>query len=319
MSFLRRITVLCNGVVVTVAAVLSPAAASESVTRWAPPGIASALFESHAAFDPVTADLLFVRSSKEFSGWHILASHCGPRGWSEPKPPAFAAPGLEADPFFTADGHWLYFISTRATGSSRSQDLDIWRMQRDGAGKWAVPERLPEPVNSPGAEWFARPAPDGWLYFGSDRPGGQGKTDIWRARMDGEGHWQVENPGPSINGAGNEYEPLPSPDGKRLIVEADDGYFESDRLATGWSPRRRLGAAINDNGSEIGAVFSPSGRSLLFARDIKGNDSGEFFVWRLDGAEDWPVSCPPATAPHARPAMAPQSSLDQRMREPSRR
>jgi Tol biopolymer transport system component len=283
---------LVNGVAIAVAAILSPAVASESVTRWAPPGIASPLFESHAAFDPVTGDVLFVRSSKEFRGWHIVTSQCGAHGWTEAQPATFAAPGLEADPFFTADGRWLYFISTRATGSAKSQDLDIWRMQRDAAGKWGAPERLPEPVNSSGAEWFPRPAADGWLYFGSDRPGGQGKTDIWRARTDAKGQWHVENPGPALNGPGNEYEPLPSPDGKRLIVQVDDSYFESDRVANGWSPRRRLGPEINVNGSEIGAAFSPSGRTLLFARDIKGDDSGEFFVWHLDGTEKWPPACP---------------------------
>jgi hypothetical protein len=288
MTFLYR--TLANGL--TLAAALPPAVAAESVTHWAPPAIASPLFESHAAFDPVTGDLLFVRSSKEFRGWHILASHCGPQGWTEPQPAAFAAPGLEADPFFTAEGRWLYFISTRATGSARSEDLDIWRMKRDRAGKWGAAERLPEPVSSPGAEWFPRPAPDGWLYFGSDRPGGRGKTDIWRARTDAKGQWQVENLGPSINGPGNEYEPLPSPDGKHLVVESDDGYFEFDLDGQGWSARRRLGAAINENGSEIGAVFSPSGHSLLFARDVKGNDSGEFFIWRGQGTEDWPPACP---------------------------
>src|SRR5581483_12097581 len=55
-------------------------------TRWAPAGIASALFESHAAFDPVTGDLLFVRSAKDFTGWHLLMSHCGASGWTSPQP-----------------------------------------------------------------------------------------------------------------------------------------------------------------------------------------------------------------------------------------
>lgn len=286
----RRIGSLIAALMLGAAAALAPAA--ERVAHWAPPAIASPLFESHAAFDPVTGDLLFVRSSKEFRGWHILESHCGPQGWSEPQPPAFAAPGLEADPFFTADGRWLYFISTRASGIASAEHLDIWRMHRDPTGKWSAPERLPEPVSSPGAEWFPRPAADGWLYFGSDRPGGHGKTDIWRARQDAKGQWRVENAGAAINGPGNEYEALPSPDGKRLIVEADEGYFESDRVGEGWSPRRRLGAAINVNGSEIGALFSPSGRSLLFARDTKSDDSGELFVWHLQGTEDWPPRCP---------------------------
>jgi Tol biopolymer transport system component len=264
----------------------------QNPTHWAPAGIASPLFESHAAFDPRTGDFLFVRSSKEFTGWHLLLSRCGDSGWTDPRPPAFAAPGLEADPFFTPDGRWLYFNSTRATGSSHSRDLDIWRMQRDAGGHWGAPERLPEPVNSASAEWFPRPGADGWLYFGSGRPGGLGKTDIWRARSDNRGLWRVENLGPSVNGSGNEYEPLPSPDGKRLIIATEDGYYESLRRGETWLPRQRLGPQINANANEIGAVFSPTGHSLLFARDLKDNGSGEFFVWRLQGNEDWPPTCP---------------------------
>ena len=77
---------------------------------------------------------------------------------------------------------------------------------------------------------------------------------------------------------------------------ASDGLYETRRTDTGWSPRVKLPPAVNVNGSEIGAVFSPSGRTLLFSRDTKGPDSGEFFVLREDGAEDWPPACPAAPA-----------------------
>jgi hypothetical protein len=59
-----------------------------------------------------------------------------------------------------------------------------------------------------------------------------------------------------------------------------------------FDPRRKLGPAVNVNGTEIGALFSPSGRSLLFARDTRGADSGEFFVWYEHGPEAWPPDCP---------------------------
>jgi hypothetical protein len=45
----------------------------------------------------------------------------------------------------------------------------------------------------------------------------------------------------------------------------------------------------------MGALFSPSGKTLLFSRDTKGRGSGEFFVLREDGAEDRPPAC--AAAP----------------------
>jgi hypothetical protein len=274
------------------AALLIGAAPAGVVEVWTPAAIASPLFESHPAFDPHTGDLYFVRSEKDFSGWRLLRSRCGAAGWTAPEPPPFAAPGLEADPFFTADGRTLYFISTRATGALTSRALDLWRVDRNAAGQWAAPVRLPDPVNSDQAEWFPRPARDGWLYFGSSRAGGLGRTDIWRARASTDGGWTVENAGPSINSAGDEYEPLPSPDGERLLIAASDGYYEARRRGDGWAPRVKLGAAINGNGSEIGALFSPSGRSILFARDLGEPRSGELLVWRRGGRDAWPPPCP---------------------------
>ena len=277
-----------------VCAVLMAVAAggrAAEVRAWKPQGISSPQFESHAAFDPRTGDLYFVRSSPQFRGWKILVSQCTASGWSEPKPPAFAGDGVEADPFFTPDGRSLYFISSRSVNGVPRKDLDIFRVDRDQKGAWGTPVRLPEPVNSAGAEWFPRPSADGWLYFGSDRPGGHGNTDIWRAREKPSGGWTVENLGPSINTAGDEYEPLPSPDGSRLIVMADGALYESRKTREGWSPRVKLGPEVNAGEMQIGAVFSPSGKTMLFSRDTKGPDSGEFFVLR-EGDEEWPPACP---------------------------
>ncbi len=276
--------------VVLGAMLCGPAHAAEAV-HWIPRGISSPQFESHAAFDPLTGDFYFVRSSPRFEGWRILVSECAEGGWSEPRPPSFAGDGVEADPYFTPDGRSLYFISSRSWNGVKRKDLDIWRVDRDKTGAWGAPVRLPEPVNSKGAEWFPRPARDGWLYFGSDRPGGLGGNDIWRAREDPAGKWSIENLGPAVNTAGDEYEPLPSPDGARMIVMADGGLFETRRVAGGWSPRSKLGPEVNVNGTEIGAVFSPSGKSILFSRDTKEPESGEFFLFRESGEEDWPPAC----------------------------
>ncbi|HEY4368021.1 MAG TPA: hypothetical protein VGN07_12380 [Steroidobacteraceae bacterium] len=272
---------------------LAVAAAPDTsdVVSWTPVGISSPQFESHPAFDPLSSDFYFVRSSPKFEGWRILVSTCTPHGWSQPQSPSFAGDGVEADPWFTRDGQSLYFISTRSTDGIKRKDLDLWRVDRATDGQWGTPSRLPEPINSKGNEWFPRLARDGWLYFGSDRAGGVGKTDIWRARTDERGRWKVENLGPSINSVGNEYEPLLSPDESKMIVAGDDGLYESRRTAAGWSPRVRMPASINANGTEIGALFSPSGKSLLFARDMKNALSGEFMVWHIEGQEDWPANC----------------------------
>jgi hypothetical protein len=283
---------LVNGCSLLICLAAICAHAEPVVTPWAPKPISSAQFESHPAFDPWNGDFYFVRSSPEFKGWRIFVSRCTAEGWSEPASAAFAGDGVEADPFFFNDGRSLYFISNRSTDSVHRQDLDLWRVDRSVDGRWGTPQRLPEPLNSAGQEWFPRPAPDGWLYFGSNRPGGLGRTDIWRARQTSNGQWQVENAGAALNTTADEYEPLPSADGKLMILMAADGLYQSAHTAEGWATREKLPSPININGSEIGALFSPSGKSLLFARDTKAPLSGELFVWHREGTEDWPPPCP---------------------------
>lgn len=287
----RKFVLRLPGCVLLALGATARAQAVETATHWAPSAISTPLFESHGAFDYARNDFYFVRSSRDFRGWRIMVSHCSKKGRETPVDASFAGDGVEADPFITPDGKHLYFISTRSTDGRRHKDLDIWRTDRQAGSGWGIPQRLPEPVNSRSQEWFPRPAADGWLYFGSGRPGGFGKTDIWRARQDANGTWQVENAGAAINTAGDEYEPLPSPDGKRMIVMASDGLYMT-RFENGrWLPKQKLGNEVNVNGTEIGAAFSPSGQSVLFSRDTKGSLSGEFFLWQPHGPEAWPPVC----------------------------
>jgi hypothetical protein len=277
---------------ITLAALIASATlAHAEVTRWTPPIVSSDRFESHAAIDPRTNDLYFVRSAPDFSGWRLFVATCGRQGWTVPVPPSFAADGLEADPWFTPDGKTLYFISSRSTDGQHHEDLDLWKISRSARGAWGTPQRLPEPVNSRAQEWFPRLGAEDWLWFGSGRPGGLGKTDIWRARETSPGHWEVVNAGPAINTDGQEYEAEMSRDGRRLVINTADAMYESRFDGRVWTQRVKMAADINVNGSEIGALLSPSGHSMLFARDTKDADSGEFFLWNDGTRERWPPTC----------------------------
>lgn len=267
---------------------------------WQADPISTAQFESHPAFDRRTGSLYFVRSSPAFSGWRMLASACRDGHWSEPQPAPFAGDGVEADPFIARDGRSLFFISSRSENGVKQKELDIWRVDRSGgAAGWGAPERLPEPVNSGGREWFPRLAADGWLYFGSDRPGGLGATDIYRARQK-QGRWSIENLGPEVNSPGDEYEAEISPDGERMILMADGDLYLLTRDGKGWSKRQKMGPEINTAGLEVGPAFSPSGRTFIFARDygkapLPQGGSGEFVlatdVQGRDWPEEWPRRC----------------------------
>jgi hypothetical protein len=256
-----------------------------AVEPWQVPALASALFESHPAQDPLSGDLYFVRSSAQFSGWRILVSRCREGVYSEAEPAPFSGEGVEADPYFSMDGRRVWFISSRAEAPAKTRDdLDIWYSDRGVNGRWGAPVRLPAPVNSPAAEWFPRGDGEGGLYFGSGREGGFGQTDIYHAVPQGEG-WRVENVGGDVSTSADDYEFEPSRDGRFAVLMSGGALFRLERSASGWGPRQPIRTGLQ--GLHVGPTLSPTGRTLLFAAR-SGDRSGEIF--RI-GDRNWPVTC----------------------------
>ena len=221
-------------------------------------------FDSHPAFTPDGKTVYFVRSTPTFSLWTILLSRFKNGRWNTPEVAPFSGQYSDADPFITPDGTHLYFISNRPVAGKSKQDLDIWVMEKTGAG-WTEPKNLGAPVNSPGSEWYPTVAANGTLYFGSDREGGKGRTDIYRCRLSGGRYSEAENLGDAINTQFNEFEALIAPDESYLILMAGgraegrggfDLYISFNRDGT-WTKPRNLGEKINSIGNEYSPTISP--------------------------------------------------------------
>lgn len=266
--------------------------------RWTPPALASDQYEASPTFSPDGSEMFFFRGDRNFSRYRLFHSRCVNGRWSAATQPEFAAPANfdEADPAFSADGGKLYFVSSREDPRPHDEaDLDIWVVERDAEGRWRKPVRLPEPVNSPGAELLPRPQADGSLVFGSDREGGLGGHDIYVARQTTEG-WKVENLGPQVNTKFSEYEAEVSRDGKLMIVVSDRGdrsHFYPYRLEGGnWIPQPRI--VPKREVFQVGPLLSPTADRLLFAQ-ADGRRSGEIFLLDLvpDPNKDWPPACGP--------------------------
>ncbi len=147
--------------------------------RWTPPAIASNQYEATPTFTPDGREMYFMQSNPPFDHYRLRWSRCESGAWTPPMRPSFAAENVhEGDPFVTPDGKRIYFISMRHDPDPKSEDFDIWYVDRIGNGGWTEPKRLPEPVNSRGAELLPRADVTGVLYFGSNRPGGHGLGDI---------------------------------------------------------------------------------------------------------------------------------------------
>lgn len=228
-------------------------------------------FDSHPAFAPDGRTLYFLRSTPNFNLWTILVSRFEKGRWRTPEVAPFSGQYSDADPFITADGSRFYFISNRPAAGKPKPDLDIWVMEKTAAG-WGEPKNLGAPVNSPGSEWYPTVAAGGTIYFGSDREGGKGRTDIYRSRLLNGRYVEAENLGDAINTQFNEFEPLIAPDESFLIFMAGgrpdgrggfDLYISYNRNG-GWTRPANLGDQINSSGNEYSPVISPDGRYFFW-------------------------------------------------------
>jgi hypothetical protein len=125
-------------------------------------------------------------------------------------------------PALSTKGDALYFGSNRPTAPDDViLDLNLWVTKWEPVdARWGPATYLGSTLNSAGTDNIPLLSRDGhWLFFNSDRSGGQGGVDIWvswRSHVDDDFGWGTPvNLGPLINTAGF--------DGGAAYLENDDG------------------------------------------------------------------------------------------------
>jgi Tol biopolymer transport system component len=230
------------------------------------------------AFSPDQRRVLFGRADDSFERYAIFEARLDDRGhWTRPVHPRFATRWDNADPHISPDGRRVFFISNRPFergGTVARTSFDIWMASRLPDGEWGDAERLPAPVNDPTIdEWSPAVAANGNLYFGADRPGGHGGTDLWRSRLVDGVYQPLENLGDAINSAGLEVEPWISPDERLMIFSAmrrsdslgSYDLYVSRHVDGRWTPARHLPAPINSPDRDFNQSVSPDGRWMYYS------------------------------------------------------
>jgi Tol biopolymer transport system component len=114
---------------------------------------------------------------------------------------------------------------------------------------------------------------DGTLYFSSDRDGGEGGLDLYRAPRVAGRYPAAYNLGPPVNTGDGDDLPFIAPDESYLIFASDRpgglgnrDLYVSFRVDGRWTAPRNLGSPINSPAWDIYPSVSPDGRYLFFTR-----------------------------------------------------
>ena len=236
--------------------------------------ISTADDESHPAFTPDGKTIYFLKNDPSFNHWTIVVSHEQNGKWIKPEVAPFSGQFSDADPFITLDGERFFFISTRPVNGKPKEDTDIWMLKKKDNGRgasatWSEPQHL-DAVNSDANEWFPTASKNGNLYFGSERPGGKGKCDLYVSRLVDGKYQTPENLGEPINTAGNEVEPFIAPDESYIIFagtglpESRGAYdlYMSFRRDGGWTKPTNLGDKINSVAWDFHRKFRLTGNGF---------------------------------------------------------
>ncbi|MED6299148.1 MAG: hypothetical protein VX860_03575, partial [Verrucomicrobiota bacterium] len=152
---------------------------------------------------------------------------------------------------FSSDGRRMALVLEREKGS------DVFISSWDGR-VWSAPESITNINTDSNERGPAFSASGNYLYFSSDREGGQGGYDIYAALWNGKEWANVQGLGSSVNGPSNETGPAPSSDDSIL-------YFSSDRNI---AEDQDIYAAVREQGSGK----DPKSAPLKFADSLPVKD-----------------------------------------------
>ncbi len=175
------------------------------------------------------------------------------------------------------DGNTIIYARGNSTSSKDLPDVALFASYFRGAG---FTQPIWMPVNEDEFWWNSTPAfsPDGSeLYFASNRPGGFGGIDLYKATKLANGDFgNAVNLGPTINTPGNEMFPRPTRDGKFFF--ASDGHpgfgeldlFVAEKDDAGGMVVKNLGQNFNSEDDDFGIFFTEYPKSGFISSNRDG-------------------------------------------------
>ncbi|MCU0455505.1 MAG: hypothetical protein MUE74_04310 [Bacteroidales bacterium] len=247
---------------------------------FAPEIIATGFYERDITISPDGSEVFYGL----LTGRHvtILYTRFLNGRWTEPEIAPFARNSqyFFLEPCFSADGKAVYFLSTKPPAGKEPKPgwtyQNIWASDKNEDGTWSEIYNPDTVLNRPNSQFYPSLTKTGTLYFTrSDEK--TGRSEILRAKKNGNSFGPPELLPPVVNGNGNIYNAFISPDESFLIAcvenknnEINPGYsnyyiFFRDNNDN-WSEGISFGPEINIKESNaISASVSPDGKYMFFS------------------------------------------------------
>ncbi|MEL6592476.1 MAG: exo-alpha-sialidase [Bacteroidota bacterium] len=206
----------------------------------------------------------------------IVLQHNTLKGWGNPEVAPFSGRYRDLEPFFSPDGLYLYFASTRPLPEGGdSMGVNLWRVKHMG-DCWGEPKALSKLINRAGDDFYPSLAANGNLYFTAAYDDAIGREDIYLARWE-EGRYQQPEPLDSaVNSKGFEFNAFVDPQEQYLVYTA---YAREDDMGRGdlyisfrtedgrWTNGQNLGPRVNTPFLDYCPFVSPDGSTLYFTSE----------------------------------------------------
>lgn len=220
-------------------------------------------------------------------GWDLWQAELRDGRWMDPRPLPANSAANDFDPFFSADGHWLYFFSNREGGFGGD---DLYRVALSDDGGYGQAENLGAGVNTDGDEWAPTLSNDGKrLLFASDGHGGAGGHDLFVARWDGKA-FVAPKALPGVNTAADEFDGAWLDDGRVLLyAQSGDAAREPIRLMLAACDGERYADAVpwtlsfnTAEGTTLGPVLDAAKPGeLLVSGSARAPRAGKLDIYRV--------------------------------------
>lgn len=194
----------------------------------------------------------------------------------------------EASATFTDKGKTMVFArSNDGKKENPTQVVDLFITYYKG-GVWTEPERLPFNETN---NWDSSPcfSPDGkYLYYSSDREGGEGSNDIWRVERFEDSSWsEPENLGKPINTNGEDVFPYIAPDGTMYFSsDGHVGFGGLDLFVVRNKNRKRtvenLGKPLNSSYDDFAITFRSNQLGFFTSNRPDGKGMDDIYMFNLE-------------------------------------